>query len=465
MKLKQEGRRMGETKLFGTSGIRGTLEEVTPELAYKVGLTTGDFFRSERIILGIDHRPQARLLQQPLTRGIIETGTDVIDVGKVPTPVLLVGQLLFNAPAIMITGSHTPSEIIGLLFFKEDTSEITPSEEERFEQKLFNNQYKKVGYENLGNIERTDITVDYMDYVLSKIDLSLVEGRKVVVDPGNGSASGFLTTGLDRAGVDTVTFNNFPAPTFPNRSPFPHPKNLRQLGRITKVTGGDLGIATDGDGDRAIFADEKGNVLWGDVSGAIFAADAVKRYKTKKVAITVNSSNRVSWAVKNAGGEPKYSAIGPPAIIAKMKEENAPFGIEQSGKNLWAEAFYYGDALLSTLRMLEILERSGSTLSELANKLPSYHMKKIAIECPEKMKEKVLERSVRAWRKREENAEIVDIDGKKIIYEDSWLLLRPSGTEPVFRVFAEAKKKERVMELIEMGKELVEKALKKVSGR
>lgn len=454
---------MSETKLFGTSGIRGTLEEVTPELAYKVGLTTGDFFRSERIILGSDHRPQARLLQQSLTRGIIETGTDVLDVGKVPTPALLVGQLLFNAPAVMITGSHTPSEIIGLLFFKEDTSEIVPSEEEEFEQKLFNKEYKKVGYENLGTIERRDITAEYIDYILSKIDLSLVEGRKVVVDPGNGSASGFLTNGLERAGVDTVAFNNFPDPSFPHRSPFPHPKNLRQLGRTTRVTGGDLGIATDGDGDRAIFADERGNVLWGDVSGAIFAADAVKRYKNKKVVITVNSSQRVSWAVKNAGGEPKYSAIGPPEIIDKMKEEDAPFGIEQTGKNIWAEALYYGDALLSTLRMLEILERTGSSLSELAGKLPSYQMKKIAIECPNELKEKVLERSFKKWKERGGNAKVVDIDGKKIIYDDAWLLLRPSGTEPVFRVFAEAKKKERVTELIEMGKELVEEALKEVN--
>ncbi|NIW15561.1 MAG: hypothetical protein GWN31_16895 [Candidatus Thorarchaeota archaeon] len=365
----------------------------------------------------------------------------------------------------MLTGSHTPPEIIGALLFNRDTSELVLKEEEKFEQMLFEGTHDKVNYQQLGEIEYRDLTWDYIEYILSKIDLEKVAGRSVVVDPGNGSAAGVLKHGLEQAGVNTVAFNDYPDPTFPNRPPSPHPGNLGKLGRLAKNTNA-IGIATDGDGDRAIFADEKGNVLWGDKSGAILAADAVKRYKTKKVVVTLNSSSVVKWAVKSAGGIPIESGIGPPAIISKMKDSGAPFGIEESGKNIWRDVFLYGDALLSTLRMLEILERTGSSLSKLASQLPTYYMEKIAIDCPMDLKEKVLERSFRKWqetRDETEYVEIISIDGKKIVYEDSWLLLRSSGTEPVFRVFAEAKSKERVTTLIDEGRTLVKEVLNELT--
>lgn len=448
--------------LFGTSGIRGKLGKTfSPELAHRLGLTAGSFFHTDTILIGADYRPQARLLRQSLVRGLIETGMNVINVGKLPTSALLVGCRLFDAPGIMLTGSHTPPEIIGTLFFKSDTSELVSREEEQFEQILVERDFKTVNYQNIGKVERQDISTEYIDYILSQVTLSHVEGKEIVVDPGNGSASGFLSTGLAQAGVNTIAFNNFPDPTFPNRSPSPRPDNLKKLGKLAKANNS-IGIATDGDGDRALFADEAGNILWGDRSGAIFAADAVKRYNTKKVVVTVNSSSVIKWAVESSGGDVIDSAIGPPEIIATMKKEETPFGVEESGKNIWSEPLFYGDALLSALRMLEILERTGSSLRELVAQLPSFHMKKIAIDCPEQLKEKVLELSFKKWQEREENAEIVSIDGKKIIYDDSWLLLRPSGTEPVFRVFSEAKSEEKADKLLKKGKNLVEHALEEV---
>lgn len=455
--------KMDKMGLFGTSGIRGKLgSKLSPGLAYRVGLTAASFFNTDRLIVGYDHRPQARLLRQSLVGGLIENGKDVIDVGEVPTPALLVGCQLFEAPGIILTGSHTPPEIIGILIFKRDTSELAEEDEEKFQKILVEENYEQETYRNIGRVEHKDIITDYMDYILSKVALDQVEGKEVVVDPGNGAASGFLKHGLERGGVNTIAFNDFPDPSFPNRPPFPHPKNLKKLGRIAEATNS-IGIATDGDGDRGIFAAENGEVLWGDKSGAIFAADAVKRYKNDKIVITVNSSNVIKWAVRNAGGKPIQSAIGPPKIISKMKEANAIFGIEESGKNIWRDTFSYGDALLSTFRMLEILERTGSSLVELTEKLPTYFMKKIAIECPNNLKEKVLEQSFKKWQENEGNAKVVGIDGKKLIYDDSWLLLRPSGTEPVFRVFAEAKNKTRVEKLTDMGKTLVEEALNKLT--
>ena len=159
-----------------------------------------------------------------------------------------------------------------------------------------------------------------------------------------------------------------------------------------------------------------------------------------------------------------YSGVGPPAIAESMKKNNAYFGIEESGKYLWSDAIYYGDAALATLRLLEILDIEGKPLSKLISEFPKFYMEKVAISCPDKLKDIVLVRAFEEWQERHKPAKVLPSDGIKFMYKDSsWVLFRPSGTEPVFRVFAESMDKERTKELIKESVDLVKELIKRHS--
>jgi len=456
-------------RLFGTSGIRGLIDDkMKPEFCVKLGLSLATLLNNEgKVVIGYDHRPQAIVVKNAFISGLLSGGVDVIDVGVVPTPaVLYYSKKISPSAAIVITGSHTIPEIIGILFFNKDTSEFSESLELKLEEIFFSEKFKRVPWNQLGSLKTENILDTYSEAVLSLIDESKVRGMKVVIDPGNGVSSGILGEILREASIRTISINDYLDPMFRNRDPFPRVDNLAELGRIVKCWCADLGVGVDGDGDRALFSDEKGNIYWGDITGAIFAEEAVRK-GAKSVVVTINTSHVVSFAVKRAGGEIVFSKVGPPAIADAMKKHGSYFGIEESGKYLWADAIYYGDAALATLRLLEILNDTGKTLSELANNLPRYYMLKIAIHCDDRIKNLVLERSSEILEKKliNEISEKITIDGVKIILrDDSWILLRPSGTEPVFRIFAESMDIEKTSKLIDLGKRIVNEVISNIKS-
>ncbi|MCD6491618.1 MAG: hypothetical protein DRQ02_13125 [Candidatus Latescibacterota bacterium] len=454
-------------KLFGTSGIRGTIKsKMTPSLCSKIGLTAASFFGEDStILLARDHRPHATVVYHSLISGLLAGGVNILDCGIAPTPAVLFAlkKLKYDG-AIVVTGSHTPSEIVGILIFKEDTSELSKTESKEFEDILYEERYEIMQWNKTGYIEPIDIFDIYAESVLSLVNLQKVEGRKVAVDPGNGASSVILREILELANIRVVAINDTLDPHFPHRDPFPRPDNLKDLSTITKGFQADIGVGVDGDGDRAIFADENGNILWGDITGSLFIIDALKRKKTKNVVVTINTSAITEWAAKKFGGTVIYSGVGPPAIAESMKKNNAYFGIEESGKYLWSDAIYYGDAALATLRLLEILDIEGKPLSKLISEFPKFYMEKVAISCPDKLKDIVLVRAFEEWQERHKPAKVLPSDGIKFMYKDSsWVLFRPSGTEPVFRVFAESMDKERTKELIKESVDLVKELIKRHS--
>jgi len=457
-------------RLFGTSGIRGLIDvDLTPELSIKIGLAAAKFYgEGARILVGRDHRPHARVIELGLISGLLAGGVNVIEAGVAPTPAILWALLHLDADgAIVCTGSHTPPEIVGILFFKKDTSELDRGEEERFERIMRKESFDRVPWNRVGSLECVDITDIYIESVLRMIKTS-IGGRIVVVDPGNGVASGVLRALLERAGVDVVAINDTPDPRFPRRDPFPRPENLKRLGQIVRGIGADLGVATDGDGDRAIFVGEDGSIYWGDISGALLAMDAIKYRNTKDIVVTVNTSSIVEIVVKRLGGRVHYCDVGPPSIAARMKEVNAGFGLEESGKYIWSDAIYYGDVALATIRMLELLEREGKTISELVSELPRRTLTKTAISCPNSIKNQVTEYVYRRIRDiwKEKPCKILRIrNGFKVLYEDgSWVLFRPSGTEPKYRIHAEACDEKIAQKLLERGIRIVRNAIRTLAG-
>ena len=457
-------------RLFGTSGIRGTLENLLrPENVSKLGLAIGTFFgEGKTIAVGRDNRVQSQPVALSLLSGLISSGVNIIDLGMIPTPALLytLKDLKLDG-AIMVTGSHALPEITGILVFNPDTSELNREQEEKIEEIYFSEKMNRVKWRNVGWIDQYDGAFDhYLENILNKVDVGSIEGEKIVIDPGHGVMAGFLHRLLVYSGVRVVSLNDILDPTFPVRDPYPRPENLEDLGKITKASNSLLGVGTDGDGDRAIFSDENGNILWGDVTGAVFAIDAIENNFTRKIVAPVNTSMMAEIVIKKAGGEIVYSAVGPPAIVHTMKKYGIYFGFEESGKYIWSDAILYGDAALATLKLAEILVKKGKTLSELVKDFPKLKLVKIAIRCEEAIKKAVLEKTVKELSEKFEGKfKLVTVDGAKFIFDDnSWLLIRPSGTEPIFRVFAEAIDERRALELAELGEKTVKKYIKMLSS-
>jgi len=454
-------------KLFGTSGISGLINvRITPEFSAKLGLTAAAFYgQGSTIIVARDHRPHAQVVEMSLISGLLAGGVNVLEAGVTPTPAVLWSISELDADgAIICTGSHTPPEIVGILFFKRDTSELDRNEELLFEDIFFSERYRRVPWNEVGNFEYVEIEEIYIEKVLSKVRLSHIDGKTVVVDPGNGATSGVLKNIIELAGAEVVAINDVPDPRFPRRDPFPRPQNLKKLGRLVRGINADLGVASDGDGDRAIFAGDDGQVYWGDISGAMFAIDAIKNRGTRRIVVTINTSSIVEIVARELGGAVYYCDVGPPAIASKMKEIGAGFGLEESGKYVWSDAIFYGDAALATLRMLEFLGNENKSFSEIVRELPKRYLMKTVIDCPDEIKDSV----AREIEKSIENLNIKPIyqvirihNGFKIMFDDnSWILFRPSGTEPKFRIHTESSDQKDAEELLRFGEHLVTRIIK-----
>ena len=451
-------------RLFGTSGIRGTANvEMTPEMATKLGVTFASFLGNKgTVAVGRDVRLPAKLLHYAFISGVLAGGVDVEDCGLAPTPAVLwaVKKRGLDGAAV-VTGSHTPSEIIGFLFFMGDTAEFSVRESYRFE-KIFFNKPKVAAWNEVGKCSEVDVSDLYLRSVLEHVDLRMISssGFKVVIDPGNGASALICDKIFRAAGVEVIAINGEPDGMFPNRDPYPRPQVLSELVREVNEHEADIGSATDADGDRAIFVDDEGRALWGDISGCIFVRDVLRKHGGGVITAPVNTSKLIEWVCAAHNGKITYTKVGPPHIVSGLKTVKALFGMEETGKNIWPDAILYGDWALATLKMLEIMAKEQKSLSELVKESPRFYMRKKAFHCPEKLKNAVVMNALEAWEKREEEAEVVTIDGAKIVYPDgSWVLLRPSGTEPVFRVYAESQVFTRVEELMKVGSDLIEDSL------
>lgn len=453
---------MSQRKLFGTSGIRGPADTVlTPQFVNRLGRAFAAFLDNQgTVFVGRDVRLHSKRIQSDLMLGLVGGGVNVVDCGLVPTPALLFALKESKASAgVVVTGSHTPAEIGGVLFFLSDTGEMGPNEEGIFEKLYWSETSSSNAGGTNGSITSLDILDDYVRLIEKQ--LGNVGGYKVVVDPGNGATCATLARVLEGIGCKVVTINGRPDGRFPARSPNPQPSTLTQLSRTVKETKADLGVGTDSDGDRALFATERGHVLWADLTGALFAKDELQKNRGGVVVSTVNTSSILKFLCQEYGGSLKITRVGPPAIAEALRStKNAIFATEESGKHIWPNLLLYGDAVVTSGKLLQIMKTHGLTLEQLRNLPPKLHQMKTAIQCPDQLKGKAMEFVNLSW-KRKGMMRTSTIDGLKVEYPDSsWFLVRASGTEPLLRCNAEARTLERACELLGRATKLALHAIK-----
>jgi len=438
-------------RLFGTNGVRGiTNESMNAELALKLGKAIGTYFQGN-IIVATDTRTSNEMLKNAVIAGLVATGCNVFDAKIAPSPTLQYYVKHSDADAgVIITASHNPPEFNGIKVIDADGIELSRNKEKEIEKIYFNERFKLAAWNELGKVYDIDILDFYIEGILEKVDVEKIKSNdfKVVVDCGNGAAC-YTMPYLVSQMADVISLNAQPDGNFPGRKPEPTEENIKDLMRTVKAVNADLGVAYDGDADRAVFVDEKGNFIHGDKSLAVMAGYIVEK-KRGKVVTPVSTSSCVEEYVKARGGEIVYTKVGAPIVARKMVEVDAVFGGEENGGLMFPSHQYCRDGGMATAAMLELLAVKGKKLSEMVTEVPSYYLVKTKVKCENNRE--VMEK----LRKVIEGDQIDYTDGIKVYTDDGWVLIRPSGTEPIIRIYAEAKSQKIAEKMAEKYRKIVE---------
>ncbi|WP_440946198.1 phosphoglucosamine mutase [Methanosarcina sp. T3] len=446
-------------ELFGTNGVRGIANEyVSPELAVNLAKSLGTYMGSKgTVAIGCDTRISGQMLKSAAIAGALATGLSVIDVGTVPTPSIQYYVRDYADAGIVITASHNPREYNGIKFIAGDGSEFPRDGERDIEKIYFSGKFSTVSWEKTGSF-RIDPSVNdyYIKNIIRAVDSRAIRSRKfkVVVDTGCGAGSLTLPFLLRELGCEVLTLGAQPDGTFPWRNPEPTPEVLTELSDLVKKTGAAFGAAHDGDADRIVFMDEKGEFVNEEVLLAMMAKYILEREKGP-IVTPVSSSQRMADVAKEEGVELHWTAVGSINVARKMMETGAVFGGEGNGGLIFPKHQYCRDGAMACAKILEILA-GGKKLSEITKSVPVYFNAKTKTPSGDvtgtmgKIRDETSSLGLKTD----------TIDGVKIWYDDGWVLIRPSGTEPIFRIFAEAKKQERAEELMHEGLGMVLKAEK-----
>lgn len=442
--------------VFGSSGVRGVVgEEITPSFVGRIAAAAGAVLEAETIAVARDTRTTGRMFVDAAASALAGTGCSVRRLGVVPTPGVQAYAERSEVPAIMITASHNPPAYNGVKLIGDDGIELSERTLERVESRLETGDVDAVGYAETGTSRTIDGTRSaYVDDLLDRLDAIGVRDRiadaglTVALDPGHGA--GCLTSPgfFRRLGCRVVTLNAQPDGHFPGRDPEPVAENLADLRRLVRSCDADLGIAHDGDGDRAMFVDENGTHIDGDASFAALAAAKIEPDDT--VVSAINVSQRLVDVVTAAGGELELTPIGSTYLISRIRElraEGASVSVagEGNGGVLFPDYRIARDGAYAAARFLELVAERPA--SEIAADHGGYSMVRKNLAYDDPAEREAMLRAAEAYAETVD-AELTTIDGYRLDYGDAWVLARPSGTEPLVRLYAEGKRRERASALM-----------------
>ena len=433
-------------KLFGTDGVRGVAnKELTCELAYRLGkagaYVLGKGKEGIKVVVGMDTRISGDMLESALSAGLMSEGANVIFLGVVPTPAVAYLTRKYNADCgVVISASHNPFEYNGIKFFSDKGYKLSDEIELEIEsivEDLGKIDYIPVG-EKIGCKNRTTNAVrEYADYLKSITGDSL-EGMKVVLDCANGAAFEVAPLVFSELGAQVEVINASPNGTNINVScGSTHPKALCK--KVVEA-GAHIGLAYDGDADRLIAVDEKGEIVNGDHIMAICAADMKKKGKLKNdtLVVTVMSNIGLHKAAKENGISIEQTKVGDRYVLEEMLKKGYNLGGEQSGHLIFLDYNTTGDGVLSSLVLASTVKSSGKSLSSLAEMMTIYPQ--VLVNAKVKNENKLSYMNDDVIRK-----EIQKIED--MMKGSGRVLIRPSGTEPLVRVMLEGEEESQLMDL------------------
>lgn len=445
-------------KLFGTDGIRGVANrELTAELAFKTGqsgayvLTKETKNKRPRILIGKDTRKSGDMLEAALTAGLCSVGAKVIPLGVIPTPAVAYLTRLYNADAgVVISASHNPCEYNGIKFFNSEGYKLRDEIENEIEDYIEGRKtidelptHGKVGYVSANH----NAVEDYVKFAVSTIDTDL-EGLKIAIDCANGASYETAFKALNKLGASVEAIHN--TPDGKNINDMCGSTHMESLQQYVVSIGADVGIAFDGDADRMLAVDEKGNLIDGDQIMAVCAKHLMDQGKLEKntLVATVMSNLGLFIAGEKLGINIPKTKVGDRYVLEEMLEKGYVLGGEQSGHIIFLEHNTTGDGLVSALQFLSVLKKTGKKASELAGIVTVMPQVLYNAKVKPEYKNTYMD-----------FAEIADMIGEmeKEFAGEGRVLIRPSGTEPLVRVMIEGKNRENIDKKAKALAELIEK--------
>jgi len=446
-------------RLFGTFGVRRTANDVlTPEFATRLAACYGTQIKGT-VAVGGDTRTTSPMLMQAVIAGLLSSGCDVVDLGILPTPGVQYAVRKYYDGGVMITASHNPPKYNGIKFLDEDGIGIPDDMELAIEKLYFDEEPDRVPYYEMGEISHNDQIIDeYIDEAISKVDVEAIRDAnlKVVVDCGSGAGCYTAPYLIRKLGCDVTTLNSQADGFFPGRDPEPIEENLGELITVVKELNADIGLAHDGDADRTICIDEKGNFVLGDKTFSLVEKQMLKENNGGTIVTTVATSQAIYDIAEEYNGKVIATAVGDLLVARKLKDENGLFGGEENGGLIFPDFVYGRDAVMTVAKILEIVAKEKKPISELVSELPVYYASKMKIECPDDEKEFVMD-SIADEVKNTTEYKLDLTDGVKILKDDGWMIIRPSGTEPIFRCFAKSDSQMKADEMTDWGISLIKK--------
>lgn len=448
---------------FGTNGIREVVgETLTAEFATRVAGAIGAVIApGPPVVVGWDGRTSSSALERIVAGTLAFAGHHVIEVGLLPTPAIqyLVPRLGAQL-GVIVTASHNPPEFNGFKCIAADGLEIPREVEEAIEQRIADGPPPNATFDRIGDIVgRSGGAEEYVRGILGCVDAPRIAAKRfsVVLDVANGTAAVTSPALLKQLGCRVRTLNGHIDGTFPGRMSEPTEEHLGDLMHSVPAFGADLGIAHDGDADRAVFIDRQGRYIPGEAMLTLLAHDAVSRAHGGVVVTPVTGTQALADAVEPLGGRVVYTRVGSPNVTRAMLAERAVIGGEENGGIIFPQFQFARDGGMAAAAVLDLLARREQPLDALLATIPRYTLVKEKLSCPLDRRTDVLEAAAQTLARGALRVE--RLDGIKVYRKDGWVLLRPSGTEPLVRVFAEAREPARAHALASEGIAAVNAAL------
>ena len=434
-------------KFFGTNGVRGVFDkDITLEFIHDMTLAIGSYFESGPILVGYDGRDSSPILCKIITSALNSIGIDCKIAGVVPTPCLEFAVKKFGySGGIMITASHNPPQYNGIKPAASDGVEISREAELKIEEIYLQKTWKS-NPKTWGITTKENRAIEaYLMAVSSHVDLDLIKSNqfKIVLDLGNGAQTVAAPDLCKLMNCKTFLLNDSLDGKFPGRGSEPTPENLSELSRIVTENNADLGIAFDGDGDRSIFSDENGQILTGDKSALVLTKHILKNNPNSLVVTCLNSGSTIELLADNFDSDVIRTKVGSVEVSRKMVPTKALIGFEENGGFMYGNHNQVRDGCMTLALMLELLAKSQQSLSNEINLLPPSFTTKDKVACPpQKVPDLLLQL-------KSDFPESDTTDGVKITIDSkTWVMVRPSGTEPIVRIYAESDSQEKLDNLM-----------------
>jgi len=430
--------------IFKAYDVRGRTDtgDLDEDAARRIGAAFAGFVGAPRVALGYDCRASSPGLVAAFTDGVTGQGVDVIDIGQVATDTLYFVSGSRDVPGAMITASHNPPEWNGIKFCREGAAPIGAASGLFEIRDLAEQGVGPAG--TRGSVESLDPIPGYINHLLSIVDPKQIGPLRVAADGGNGMAGLALPGVFDRIEAELIPLYLEPDGRFPNHPADPlQPENLRDLETLMRSQQPDLGVAFDGDADRAFFIDEQANPLSGSTTTALIATWFLGREPGASIVHNLIVSRAVPEAIKAAGGVPIRTRVGHSFIKQVMAETGAAFGGEHSGHYYFRDNFRADSGTLAMLVLLQVLSEDGRPLSEIRKEFEPY-VASGEINLHVDSQQDTMDRVAGAFGDASQNR----MDGLTVEWPDRWFNLRPSNTEPVLRLNAEAADQAAVDDLV-----------------